>query len=266
MDKQAIERLTAKSPQAAIIQRIAEDFRLAPIMARAMFKQIDQYYRQYFPQLPEPGQMTFLAVSADVPPGRAVVSSQRIPVHLTMDTKEDVERLAQGVAAYRRGKIKRLTQEAYAQGALLTHEDLARLLCTSLSSIKRDIRLLQGQGELIPTRGQMRDIGPGVSHKRQIVRSFLDGYTCSYEMRTRHTIASIHRYIDGFTRVVRLTAKELSKSEIRIATGTSERVIVEYQEPYQATPTDNPQLQHLFAVPNEATAQPATIKKGSWLR
>ena len=124
MDKQAIERLTAKSPQAAIMKRIAEDFR----MARAMFKQIDRYYRQYFPELPEPGQMTFLAVSADVPPGRAVVSSQRIPVHLTMDTKEDVERLAQGVAAYRRGKIKRLTQEAYAQGALLTHEDLARLL------------------------------------------------------------------------------------------------------------------------------------------
>lgn len=267
MDKQAIERLTAKSPQAAITQRIAEDFRLAPIMARAMFKQIDRYYRQYFPELPEPGQMTFLAVSADVPPGRAVVSSQRIPVHLTMDTKEDVERLAQGVAVYRRGKIKRLTQEAYAQEALLTHEDLARLLCTSLSSIKRDIRLLQGQGELIPTRGQMRDIGPGVSHKRQIVRLFLDGYTYSeIEMRTRHTIASIHRYIDGFTRVVRLTAKGLSKSEIRIATGTSERVIGEYQELYQATPADNPQLQHLFAVPNEATAQPATIKKGSCLR
>lgn len=36
MDKEAVKRLTAKSPEAAIIQRIVEDFRLAPIMARAM--------------------------------------------------------------------------------------------------------------------------------------------------------------------------------------------------------------------------------------
>ncbi|MCK4416588.1 MAG: DUF1670 domain-containing protein [Candidatus Latescibacteria bacterium] len=267
MDKQAIERLTAKSPKAAIIQRIAEDFRLAPIMARAMFDQIDQYYRQYFPELPDPGQMTFLAVSADVPPGRAVVSSQRVPVHLTMDTKEDVGRLAEGVAVYRRGKLKRLTQEAYAQGALLTHEDLARLLCTSLSTIKRDIQFLQGQGEPIPTRGQMSDIGPGMSHKRQIVQLFLDGYTYTeIEIRTHHTIAAIRRYVDGFTRVARLTAKGLSKSEIRIATGTSERMITEYQKLYRATPADNPQLQHLFTVPDEATAQPATIKRGSWSR
>lgn len=267
MDKQAIERLTAKSPKAAIIQRIAEDFRLAPIMARAMFEQIDQYYRQYFPELPDPGQMTFLAVSTDVPPGRAVVSSQRIPVRLTMDTPEDVGRLAEGVAVYRRGKIKRLTQEADAQGALLTHEDLARLLCTSLSTIKRDIQFLQGQGEPIPTRGNMRDIGPGVSHKRQIVRLFLDGYTYTeIEMRTRHTIAAIRRYVDGFTRVARLTTEGMSLSEIRIATGVSERMITEYQTLYRATPADNLQLQHLFRLPDEATAQPATIKRGSWLR
>lgn len=264
MDKQVIDRLTAKSVEAAIIQRIAEDFRLAPIMARAMFEQIDQYYRQYFPELPDPGQMTFLAVGADVPPGRAVAQSRRVPVRLTMDAPEDVQRLAEGVSNCRRSRIKRLTQEAYAQGALLTHEDLARLLCTSVSTIKRDIELLGKQGELIPTRGQMRDIGPGVSHKQRIVQLFLDGYTYTeIEMRTRHTIASIRRYVDGFTRVVRLTAEGMSPSEIRIATGLSERMISEYQELYRATPADNFQLQHLLGVPDKATAQPARAKRGS---
>lgn len=264
MDKQAIERLTAKSPKAAIIQRIAEDFRLTPIMARAMFEQVDQYWRRYFPEPPDPGQITFLAVSADVPPGRAVASSQRVPVQLTMDAPEDVQRLSEGVSDCRRGKIKRLTQEAYAQGALLTHEDLARLLCTSISTVKRDIELLEKQGESIPTRGQMRDIGPAVSHKKRIVRLFLDGYTYTeIELRTRHTIASIRRYVDGFTRVVRLTAEGMSLSDIRVATGTSERTITEYQALYRNTPADNPQLRHLLAVSNEATAQPARVKRGS---
>lgn len=267
MDKEAVERLTAKSPEAAITQRIVEDFRLAPIMARAMFEQIDQYYRRYFPELPDPGQMTFLAVSAEVPAGRAVASSQRIPVKLTIDAPEDVEQLAKGVSSCRYGKIKRLTQEAYAQGALLTHEDLARLLCTSLSTIKRDIQLLGKQDELIPTRGQMRDIGPGVSHKQRIVGLFLDGYTYTeIELRTRHTIAAIRRYVDGFTRVARLTAKGLSKSEIRLATGTSERVIAEYQLLYRSTPSDNPQLEQVFRQPEEITAQPATVKRGDWSR
>lgn len=267
MDKRAVERLTAKLPKAAIIQRIAEDFRLAPIMARAMFEQIDQYYRQYFPQLPDPGQMTFLAVSADVPSGRAVASSRRVPVQLTIDALEDVERLAEGVSTCRRGKIKRLSQEAYAQGALLTQEDLARLLCTSVSTIKRDIQVLWEQGEVVPTRGQMRDIGPGVSHKQRIVRLFLEGYTYTeIELRTRHTIAAIRRYVDGFTRVARLTAGGLSQSAIRLATGLSERVVTEYQALYRSTPPDNPQLKQVFRQPEETTARPATAKRGSWSR
>ncbi|MFQ6117638.1 MAG: DUF1670 domain-containing protein, partial [Candidatus Bipolaricaulia bacterium] len=104
-------------------------------------------------------------------------------------------------------------------------------------------------------------------HKQRIVRLFLDGYTYSeIELRTRHTIAAIRRYLDGFARVARLTAAGLSQSDIRLATGLSERVIVEYQTLYGNTPPDNPQLQHLLAVPNEATTQPAKVKKGGWSR
>jgi hypothetical protein len=81
--------------------------------------------------------MTSLAVSADTPPGRSLPDCPRIAITPTLDSPDDLEALRLGVAALRRSKIQRLTVEAYEQGALLTQEDLARLLCTSRSTIKR---------------------------------------------------------------------------------------------------------------------------------
>ncbi len=51
------------------------------------------------------------------------------------------------------------------------------LLCVSRSTIKRDIAQLRSEGLDVPTRGQIQDIGKGVSHKGRIVADWLDGYT-----------------------------------------------------------------------------------------
>ena len=40
MEKSAIERLEAKSPEEAIIERISRDFNLAPFMTRTQFEQM----------------------------------------------------------------------------------------------------------------------------------------------------------------------------------------------------------------------------------
>ncbi len=267
MERSAVERLEAKSPEEAIIERIGRDFNLAPFMARTQFEQMRKYFEEYLGLEHDVGQMVFLAVSADAPPGRPIAKCERVAVVLTMDCPDDLEALRDGVAALRRGKIQRLTREAQGQGALLTQEDLARLLCTSRSTIKRDVARLRAEGVDVPTRGQVKDIGKGISHKGRIVADWLAGYTFSQiKQRRRHSLHSIERYCADFQRAVCLHVHGLSVGEIRLGTGLSERLIGEYLALYEAAGEGNERLQQMFAPPDPATEALAEIKRGVWLR
>jgi len=266
MEQSAIERLQAKSPEEAIIEQICRDFNLAPFMARTQFEQMRKYFAEYFELARDVGQMTFLALSGDTPPGRPIAECKRIAVTLTLDSSDDLEALRSGIAALRRSKIQRLTQEAREQGALLTQEDLARLLCTSRSTIKRDITWLRKQGTDVPTRGQVKDIGKGISHKTQIIEDWLAGYTFSQiKQRRRHSIHSIDRYCSDFGRVIRLHEHGLNVGEIRVSTGLSERLIGEYLDLYEEVGTENDCVQRILGKPDAATEAPAEIKRGGLL-
>ena len=266
MEKSAIERLQAKSPEEAIIERIGRDFNLAPFMARTQFEQMRLYFEDYFGLKRDIGQVTMLALSAENPPGRGIAECKRIPINLTVDSPDDLEAFREGVAALRRSRIQRLTWEAQEQGALLTQEDLARLLCTSRSTVKRDIAELRAKGINVPTRGQVKDIGKGISHKTQIVRDWLNSYTFSQiRQRCRHSISSIGRYCSDFQRIIRLHVRGLNLADIRLATGLSERLIGEYLELYAAVGADNKQIRKLLAEPEAARQVPAEIKRGDLL-
>jgi len=267
MEEHAIERLEAKSPEGAIIERISHDFNLAPFMARTQFEQMRRYFEQYLGLERDVGQTTFLAISADSPPGQPIAACKRVAISLTLDSPDDLEALRQGIAALRRSKIQRLTREAQDQGALLTQEDLVRLLCASRSTIKRDIAQLRSEGLDVPTRGQIKDIGKGVSHKTHVVGDWLAGYTFSeIRERRRHSIYAIERYCADFQRVMRLHARGLSVAEIRISTGLSERLVGEYLDLCEAAGEENERVQRLLNEPDPATERPAEIKRGTWLR
>lgn len=267
MEQSAIERLEAKSPEAAIIERISRDFNLAPFMARTQFEQMQKYFEEYLGLERDVGEVTFLAISDDTPPGRPIAESARVPVRLTIDCADDLEALRQGVAALRRGKIQRLTREAQEQQALLTQEDLARLICASRSTIKRDIAQLRAEGVDVPTRGQVKDIGKGVSHKGRIIEDWLAGYTFSEIKRRRwHSLGAIERYCTDFQRVVRLHSHGLSQTEIRVSTGLSERLIGEYMKLYETAGAENTRVERILNDPDPATEEAAEIKRGVWLR
>lgn len=55
--------------------------------------------------------------------------------------------------------LERFTREAYDQGTLLTYEDIAMILTTSLTTVKRDIHFLKKQGKFIMTQGAKDDMG-----------------------------------------------------------------------------------------------------------
>lgn len=267
MEAAVIERLQAKSPEEAIVEQISRDFNLAPFMARTQFSQMQKYFEQYFDLAREVGQITFLAVSADNPPGCAMGECKRVAVNLTLDNPDDLEAWRQGVAALRRSKIQRLTREAQEQGALLTQEDLARLLCASRSTVKRDIAWLRGAGIDVPTRGQIKDIGKGVSHKTQIVSDWLGGYSFSQiKQRRWHSIQAIERYCTDFQRVARLHQRGLSLADMRLSTGLSERLLKEYLTLYEQGGSDPQRLAQLLAEPAPETQPAAVIKRGAWLK
>ena len=267
MEQSVIERLQAKSPEEAIIEQISRDFNLAPFMARTQFEQMRKYFEQYYELARDVGQMTFLALSGDNPPGRPIAECKREAVILTLDSPDDLGALRDGIAALRRSKIQRLTREAQEQGALLTQEDLARLLCASRSTVKRDIAQLRAEGIDVPTRGQVKDIGKGISRKGQIVRDWLTGYTFSQiKQRRWHSTHSIERYCLDFQRVIRLHERGLKLADIRVGTGLSERLIKEYLALYAEVGPDNTQIVQLLAEPDPETENPARVKRGDWLK
>ena len=267
MEESTVERLQAKSPEEAIIDQISRDFNLAPFMARTQFEQMRRYFEQYFGLERDVGQMTMLAVSAGNPPGRPIAECERVPINLNIDNEDDLVALRRGVADLRRSKIQRLTREAQDQGALLSQEDLARLLCTSRSTVKRDIAHLRSEGVDVPTRGQVKDMGRGMSHKSWIVSDWLAGYTFSeIRRRRRHALGSIERYCMDFQRVVRLHAHGLSVADIRVSSGLSERLIQEYLDLSEEAGLDNDRLKQLLKQPSTATKEPVEAKRGDWLR
>jgi predicted DNA-binding transcriptional regulator YafY len=55
-----------------------------------------------------------------------------------------------GLIALRRGRLMRLCTQALEQGALLGYADLAHLLSTSASTLKRDVRAIERAGIHLP--------------------------------------------------------------------------------------------------------------------
>jgi len=124
------------------------------------------------------GQMIWRAIDESEPPGKPLRECRFKRIRLTMlSIDEDLEVLKNyGHSAKRGQQILRITQEAVDQGALLTQEDLAMLLDCDVKTIRTDIkRYRQKHGVVIPTRGNKKDIGPGLTHRDRAVELFIQG-------------------------------------------------------------------------------------------
>jgi hypothetical protein len=226
-----IGRLESKTARSAIIQKIATDFNLMPIIAEAYYKQISTYFDQHANIQLTSGQICYEAVAADEPAGRHIALTRKVSCRLTLnDVNADFEILVNyGLAGLRRHRILRLTREAYDQGALLSYEDLAILLTTSPATVRRDIRHLRHDGKFIMTRGAKHDMGPGLSHKTQIIELYLKGYQFTdIEQKTNHSEKSVLRYLSGFSQVVTLHQQGFPPAQIRMITKMSDRLVREY--------------------------------------
>ena len=235
MDAYGTARLAAKDAESAIVARICEDFNMTPVLARAHYEQMARYFADYGHMALQPGELCYLAVASAEPAGKPIVACRKVQVSLELATPDDREVLAsKGLAAMRQQRLARLARQAQVQGGLLTVEDLAYLTCSSTATVKRDLAECRAAGVAVPTRGQIRDIGRGVTHKAEIVQLYLWGLQFTeIETRTRHSEGAIKRYLADFRQIAALYARGASVPEIRAASGRSASVIGEYIAIYE---------------------------------
>jgi hypothetical protein len=231
------ERLNLKTPEAAFLRVLSEEFGFSPRVSRELL-QVGQEMLAggLLAQAIRPGQIRQVVVSLAAPFGPPLAEVAKVEVTLTVDAgAEDAEvRQRDGLAGLRRGRILRLTEEALAQGGVLSQEDLARALGVEARTIRRDMQVLKSEGHLIPTRGQVKGVGRGQTHKVKIIELWLDrqGYE-QIARRLYHSPQAIKRYIGTFLRIVLLYQQGTAVADIAFLTHSSERLVEDYLAVYQ---------------------------------
>ncbi|WP_235269978.1 DUF1670 domain-containing protein [Methanosarcina mazei] len=247
--------------------RLISGFNFAPIIADAIVDLSKDFFQSDNSEVCC-GQILYLAISDEEGPGKPILDSKHVEVILTLDLPEDMDVYEKfGLSAYRQHILLRITQEARDQNALLTIKDLVKLLKSSYSTIKRDLKYFREKGLYVPLRGIVKDFGPS-SHKSKIVELYLKGYTTTEIQRsTRHSLQSIERYIKDFSRVSILTQKGESIDNIRLIVGISERLVKEYQELFiKYKDGDNKQRVEELIDNITVYDSPMSFKKNSGMR
>jgi hypothetical protein len=206
------------------------------VVVAAIVDDICTVVRHYYarPGDLEAGQLIYHAPAVTERARRAktIGHTKLVPVRLTIVADEDVDAIrAQAPAAVRRAiRVRRLTHEAYDQGGALSCADIGMLTGYSTSAVSMTAVALRQQGELLPLRGYVVDMGSYPTHKAIIVRLYLQGLTTpDIAARTYHSKEAVDRYLRDFERV-RLLAAKHPREELPLLTGMAPRVVDQYLE------------------------------------
>ncbi len=159
----------------------------------------DQHHIHY-------GQLVWMAVPIDEYPqrGKTIAQTRLKPVVLSFFTNDDMHHIAYGFdsSALRKKRLIRWTDEAFDQGALLTQLDLAVLLGVCDAVVSKYVTEIQQNGTLLPTRGNIHDLSGAITHKREIIALYLQGFlTPEIAVKTKHSKEAVDRYIRDYHRV-----------------------------------------------------------------
>ncbi len=180
------------------------------------------------------GQLVWLAVPVDEYPGRAkpLAATRMMPVVLSFITESDIDHIAHGFdsMALRKKRLVRWVDEAFDQGALLTQLDLAMLLGVCDAVVSSYVCEIQKSGTLLPTRGNIHDLSGAITHKREIITLYLEGYlTPEIAVKTKHSKEAVDRYIADYHRVEILWKHGITTlEEISRLSRLSKRVAAQY--------------------------------------
>ena len=180
------------------------------------------------------GQLVYMAVPVDEYPkrGKAIAQTRIKPVVLSFITDADIEHIAHGFdsKSLRKKRLTRWVDEAFEQGALLTQLDLSMLLGVCDAVVSQYVNEIQSEGKLLPTRGNIHDLSGAITHKREIITLYLDGYfTPEIAMKTKHSNEAVDRYIRDYQRVEILWQHGVTNlDQISQLVRLSKRVVQQY--------------------------------------
>ena len=223
------QRLAEKTRQREFIGTLESEFELSPRESEGIYEVVEEMFLREEPL--REGQIRYVAVGANEISGPSMAELRKRTVVLTRDDAHDLDVEAHhGRRGVRKVKLLRMTEEAYDQGALLTQEDVGRILGVSSRTIRRDVRALMQTPVKLYLRGIQRDIGRGISHKVWIVGLYLEWKTYSEIQRiTGHSVGSIKTYLNDFARALMARERGIQvPEEIGYYIGRSGRLVSEY--------------------------------------
>jgi hypothetical protein len=183
----------------------------------------------------KPGQITWTTVHKDAKAsyGRKISDSPLASVVLDLVGTDDVLDRINGrkLREIKRDAVARLFQQSFAQDGCMTLAEVAILLKISAPCVSNYAREWESiHGKTLPRRGTIHDMGPTLTHKKEIVRKlFLEGKTVEQVQReTDHSPEAIQRYIQAFKQVLLCKRKGLNPLETSFAVKMSAKLVQEY--------------------------------------
>jgi hypothetical protein len=235
MKQDVVDRFMAKTKEQQLLYILQEEFQQPPRVARAILQDVQECLKGTTDQV-KPGQMRVILVALAARHGEALSNTKQKEVVWTVDAGlEDYQvNLQYGIRAMRQQRLQRLLVEAVEQGAVASQEDLARVLHVSVRTIKRDCAVLAAEGIYLPTRGNLKGIGRGQTHKALIVGRWLRGETYDQIARaTHHSVISVKRYVQAFSQVIQLQQQGFTPDEIALLLQRGWPLVAEYLAIYK---------------------------------
>lgn len=228
---------------------------------QVLVQEIQTMVAQFFPSTShlQPGQIQWTTVAADERAsfGKSMQQTQLTSVILDLVRAEDIRERAEGkrLRELKQEATARLFTQAYEQKGCLTQAEVGILLKICPQTVSKYVREWEKEHDgLLPRRGTLHDMGPTLTHKRQIVfKLFHEGKSVEQVCReTCHSPEAVHRYITGFKQVLLCQRKGLSVEETAFAVKHSARLVSEYRELITEIGEHNTVLQNLLKYEKES--------------
>ena len=231
------DRMTEKTVSSLLCAHLQEHYRLSPAAATTLASDLLRHAQLMNQAGRRDGQVVYQAVALGEPTGKPLGLCRKLPVRLSLFAEGDMGRFAEeGRVAMTQAVMVRIAREAVEQGAALTVEDQAWLLRLSPATVKRYRRQIRKRGAPFPLRGDLSDAGPSTTHRDQIVKLFLLGYSeTEIAERCQHRLECVEAYVGDFLRVALLAREgkaagticrlvKLSRTKVRAIVGLYERL------------------------------------------
>jgi biotin operon repressor len=251
-------RIKIKSIGQQMMNLAVQGAGLSPWESQVLVQLIEEvYFSELNSKELKPGQIKYQCISNKEGAGKALKLCKMVSVNLTLFDQKDqgnfsTDNNKDRSIELRRRRLVRITEEAKDQGGFLSQEDLAEILMCDVRTIRRDIKELKDIGIVIPTRGQQRDIGPGVTHRAIAIRHWLDGKEpIEVAQQIKHSIEAVENYLQKFKRVAYLKGKKFTEFEIALTVGisvTAAKTFVQLYDEFKNAPFFKQRLEEINLV------------------